>query len=794
MLRVYSCIADQHNPWLIVLAAVICAAASMLGLVIVQRAAALRGRQRHLWLGLAAAATGLGIWSTHFVAMLAYQSQLHVSYDIPRTLLSILAAVVLSGGGWWLELRTPRRSWSPLPALLLVSGIGTMHYLGMQALQLSGMVLWDFGYIVASLVIGFTFTLLALYARRRLRRFAAPGAALLYVLAICGLHFTAMTAVSIIPGPETATAARGIEPGLLALFVGGAAISLLLVGAMAVWLEHQLAQRRLMEQQQVEDFADAAIEGLAVVEMGRIVDANTAFRRLAGWATPSPLSDSLPGLPDLCSITQLMDAVSPREFTLRNSAGDLIAVEVSARPIVWRGTPHIVLAVTDIRDRKSAEAQIRHLAFHDPLTGIANRTLFLSSLIDAVARRADDQEIAVFCLDLDRFKLVNDVYGHGTGDELLRHVASQIRECAGDSPLAARFGGDEFAIFLESPDAAAEATSLASRLLARLTQPTSLRNQDVRISASIGIALIPGEAIDAETALRHADLALYRAKAEGRGTYRFFEPAMDAIAQSRAQLEADLRLAIPRGDLFIVYQPLVGVESGLIEGLEALVRWQHPTRGLILPDNFIPMAEDSGLIIELGEWVMTQACIDAASWDPPLRLSVNVSPVQFAYADVAAMIERILDLSGLPPAQLEIEITEGVLIRDTARALTQLEAIRALGVKIVMDDFGTGYSCLSYFRQFPFDKIKIDRSFVHDMLEDTHARSIVEAVISLGRGLGLQVVAEGVETEAQLTMLQQQGCGQVQGYFLSRPGPIAQFVGPALREEGSRRGSRSRAA
>lgn len=333
-----------------------------------------------------------------------------------------------------------------------------------------------------------------------------------------------------------------------------------------------------------------------------------------------------------------------------------------------------------------------------------------------------------------------------------------------------------------APDAATGSSSLARRLLARLNRPVTLGDHSIRPSASVGIALIPRDAGDAATAMRHADLALYRAKADGRGGYRFFEPAMDAVARARAELEADLRQAIARDELFVDYQPLAGLESGKIEGFEALVRWQHPTRGLIMPDQFIPVAEDSGLIVELGEWVLNRTCTDAVEWDPPLRLSVNVSPAQFVYADVCATIEQVLRRTGLPAARLELEITEGVLIADPARGLAMLERIRATGVQIVMDDFGTGYSSLSYFRQFPFDKVKIDRSFIQDMLHNKHARSIVEAIISLGRGLNLKVVAEGVETAEQLAELQAQGCGQAQGYYISRPMPIDQFEGSVLRE------------
>jgi diguanylate cyclase (GGDEF)-like protein/PAS domain S-box-containing protein len=784
MLRVYACLAVQHDHRLVLLAGTICAFACALALLIVQRSASVRGGDRRRWLILAALATGLGIWSTHFIAMLAYEPNLPTGYDIPLTLTSILAAVVVTGFGWAAELHTKRRSWSPLPAAILAAGIGTMHYIGMQALRVQGQLIWDHGFVAASLAVGFVLATAALYARRRLRKFAVPAAALLLTLAICGLHFMAMAAATILPNPNIEVPVNTMAPGILAVLVGAAALILLAIGGMHVWFDRQITLRRLAEQQRVEDFANAAIEGLAVVEQGRIVDANAAFRQLVRWESSQAqiLADILPQLAEEWSLEQLLQSGQTCEFLLSAIDGEAIDVEVTARPISWRGKPHTVLAVADIRTRKAAEARIRHLAFHDPLTGIANRTLFLSSLDEAVANReVRGGELAVLCFDLDRFKVINDVYGHAIGDELLRHVAHQIRECCDQDAVAARLGGDEFALIYCAPDAATGSSSLARRLLARLNRPVTLSNHSIRPSASVGIALIPRDASDAATAMRHADLALYRAKADGRGSYRFFEPAMDAVARARAELEADLRAAIAGGELFLHYQPLAGLQSGKIEGFEALVRWQHPTRGLILPDEFIPVAEDSGLIVELGEWVLNRACADAAEWKPPLRLSVNVSPAQFVYADVCATVADVLQRTGLPPDRLELEITEGVLIADPARGLALLKRIRATGVQIVMDDFGTGYSSLSYFRQFPFDKVKIDRSFVQDMLHNNHARSIVEAIISLGRGLNLQVVAEGVETAEQLAELQTQGCGQAQGYYISRPMAISQFEGSVLR-------------
>ncbi|MBY8824745.1 EAL domain-containing protein [Sphingomonas colocasiae] len=782
MLKVYACIAEQHDHRLVLLAGIICILASVLAVLVARRASALRREQRPQWIALAGLASGLGIWSTHFIAMIAYEPQLPVGYDVPLTLLSIAAAVAMSGLAWWLELRTRRRSLSPLPALVLAAGIATMHYLGMAALRVQGHVLWDGQLVFASLAAGAALAWAALIAHRRLRRGSVATAALLFALAICGLHFIAMAAASILPDPRIAMPADAIRSDTLAILVGAGAFMLILVGGMYLWFDHRLALRRIAEQQRVTDFANAAIEGLAVIEGSRIVDVNAALRTLAGWphAAVAPLAVTLPALADSQSLTQLIESGQTREMILRAGDGDMIDVEVTARPIAWRGRPHTVLVVTDIRARKEAEQRIHHLAYHDPLTGIANRSLFNTRVAEAAATRGPGDEIAVFCFDLDRFKSINDLYGHSVGDELLRHVANELKQVSTTGMLPARLGGDEFAMMCRMRELDMDAASIARRILARLNRPVTIGNQMLRISASLGIAMIPGDATEADVALRHADLALYRAKADGRGIFRFFEPAMDAMARDRAALEADLRRAIAEDSLHIDYQPLVGIEAGRVEGFEALVRWNHPERGLMMPDDFIPIAEDSGLIIELGEWVLRKACTDAARWDPPLKLSVNLSPAQFAYADICETVARALADAGLPPKRLELEITEGVFVQDAERGIAILSRLRETGVQIAMDDFGTGYSSLSYFRQFPFDKVKIDRSFIADMLHNGQARSIVEAIISLGRGLNLEVVAEGVETEEQLDQLRQQGCTQVQGYLISEPRPIGQFAGSVL--------------
>lgn len=443
------------------------------------------------------------------------------------------------------------------------------------------------------------------------------------------------------------------------------------------------------------------------------------------------------------------------------------------------GVDYLVGAVTDITAYREAEAHSRYLAFHDTLTGLPNRALLKERIEQALSRKTG--RCALLYIDLDRFKEVNDTYGHPAGDELICDFAARLSGVVHASDTVARLGGDEFAILL-ADTSSLNADEVCRRTLIAASQAFELTGVQVLVGASIGVAFVGDEEMGQIELQRRADVALYQAKSEGRGCSRIFTEELDVSIRQRQRLEADLRQALATGTgLEVHYQPIVGIESGAVEGFEALARWQHPTRGLVMPEDFIPIAEASGLIVSLGEWVLAHACADAVLWDPPLRLSVNVSPVQFAYGDLAAMVEKVVVDSGLEASRLELEITEGVLVHDAVRGLALLNRIRDLGVQIVLDDFGTGYSSLSYFRQFPFDKVKIDRSFIAEMLENTHARSIVEAVISLGRGLDLQVVAEGVETEEQLAALRLQGCSQAQGYHISRPMPISHFLGSVLR-------------
>jgi len=455
--------------------------------------------------------------------------------------------------------------------------------------------------------------------------------------------------------------------------------------------------------------------------------------------------------------------------SLTNLALTVVTLTTSLLIVMGFSVP-AAIASRRIRERWLAEDKIHFLAMHDALTGLPNRVQFNQYLEHAVARaKRHGNLMAVFCLDLDRFKDVNDTLGHATGDALLEEVSARLRENTRDVDLVGRLGGDEFAIVAEEIDTPEDAMRLARRICTALAAGYQVNGHEVTTSASVGIAMGPLEHEPNDVLLKNADLALYRAKEDGRNTFRFFEPAMDAALQKRRRLENDLRNALRKNQLYLDYQPQFGLENGKLTGYEALVRWWHPSEGEVPPTTFIPIAEETGLIIPLGEWILKTACSYATTWPLDTKLAVNLSPAQFKTQDVYALVRRVLAETGLEPNRLELEITEGIILQNTESVIETLTKLDQLGVSIAMDDFGTGYSSLSYLTRFPVKKIKIDRSFIDTLGSSPQTSAIVSSIVGLGQSLHVTITAEGVETEGQAAMLKKWGCDQVQGYYYGRP-------------------------
>lgn len=673
-----------------------------------------------------------------------------------------------------------------------------MHYIGMAAFEVEGRVVWNLLLVAISLLAGVTLAALALLVvLRRPSALATLGGAALLTLAICSLHFIAMGAVSIIPDSSIEISEHSIEPISQAFAAAVASLVILVLSGAALWIDLRFRHQKL-EAERMHDLANAAVEGLIVCDGTRIVSANDSKAKLTGTATATLNTMQLGELFDGQSAADMSGfGEQAQEAKLRGSDGARIPVELIARKVTYCGRPHTVLAVRDIRERKKAEEEILRLAHFDPLTGLANRRSFSSRLeaeFASMDRGGKDGYLALLLLDLDRFKQVNDLYGHSAGDAMLQKLAHCISGIPRHGQMLARLGGDEFAIIAPNlPDPLA-AGRIAEDLLAAIREENRVSVGSGLVSASIGIAFFPLDAEDQAGLISHADTALHRAKTEGRDTYRFFEIAMGTAARDKRVMEHELRQAIARKEFHLVYQPQKEIRGGRMIGFEALVRWQHPERGDISPAVFIPVAEDSGAIAQIGDWVLTTACNDAARWTNPLMVAVNVSAVQLHNPNFSRKVHDALARSGLAPGRLELEITETALVKDMPRALAALRQVKALGVHVAMDDFGTGYSSLSNLSAFPFDKIKIDGSFIKSVDKNAQFAAIVRAVLGLGRGLGLPVLAEGIETPGELQFLDAEACEIGQGYYLGKPAPIETFgeltgvAAPAIRTA-SRRGA-----
>jgi diguanylate cyclase (GGDEF)-like protein len=719
---------------------------------------------------------GCSVWATHFIAMLSYETGLRSGFLPMGTLASLLIAGVFMAAAFAAAAFAPGRAGKIAGGLLAGFGVGAMHYTGMSAYVTEGVLAWDLNIVAGSVLVGVGVALAAMFVARDARLLSQQLiGGLLLTIAICSLHFAGMGAITVIPDPSIDVPAQLLSSVMMTVAVA-LIVGLIILGGLGAVLIEGGANAQALNR--IRRLADAAYEGIVVVRGDRIQDANAAFCALAGTSVGELIGERLEGdlliLDDAAGIA--LDA--RREGRLRpRGGGEEIPVEAFGRMLeAQRGGSGdlMVLAVRDLRERRSAEEKIRYLAEHDGLTGLANRNMMQARLAQAMDRIAvTGESLSVICIDLDHFKEANDLHGHLAGDAILTETARRLQQSVVAPAFAARLGGDEFVVVqIGVEDQPAAAAELCANLLEVLSAPVTYADQDLQVGASLGVSLYPDDGATGEALLANADMALYRAKEDGRGSYRFFKREMDESIRERRTLARELRQAILDEELVLHYQPLARAEDGEICGFEALVRWRHPTRGMVAPIDFIPVAEESGLILPLGEWVLRKACADAAAWDRPLRIAVNLSPVQLHQANLAAVVHEVLLETGLAPRRLELEITETALFKDYQRALDNLRRLKALGVRIAMDDFGTGFSSLSTLQSFPFDKIKIDKSFVENIHRHERATAIVRAVLGLGRSLDIPVTAEGVETPEQLEFLRGEACAEVQGYAIGRPGPM----------------------
>ena len=530
----------------------------------------------------------------------------------------------------------------------------------------------------------------------------------------------------------------------------------------------------------LNDFESQSADWLWEVDgQGRILKPNDRFGEAAGRGKELLAGTLFADLFDYGRERDIILDHLERPYRFRNLT---LKLTVAGSPRWWTITGQPTAeggmrgVASDVTVQKRAEEQVSHMAHYDGLTDLANRFLFNETLSRAIKRQRNAGEVAVLYLDLDSFKAVNDTLGHAAGDRLLTETARRIESCVWGDDLVARLGGDEFAILIKGDDAVDEAAVIANRILSAVNTPVDLDGQQVICSTSVGIAQTENRQCDASLLMKRADLALYAAKEAGRNRVAFYEEGMDEAAQARRQLEMDLRAALTVGEFELHYQPLVNIASGETSAFEALIRWNHPTRGVVMPDEFIPLAEETGLIVQLGEWVIREACREVALWPEHLHVSVNLSPAQMRSSALIGTVFNAVAAANIDPKRLHLEITENVLLHDSEVNLATLHKMRDFGVRIALDDFGTGYSSLNYLRSFPFDKIKIDKCFVSELNDNPGCQAIVRAVVELASDLGMETTAEGVETAEQLDRLRDKGCTEAQGYLFSRPDRPEQFT------------------
>lgn len=675
MINVALCIATEHDPWLVALAVFVCCVGAFAVIQMFTRAQATSGGQRIAWLFLTSVGAGATIWCTHFVAMLAYRAGVPVHLDPVLTIVSLIAATMGTGAGFAIATWKKSAAYAGAGGVLIGLAIAVMHFCGMMAYRVDGIVAWSKEYVIAAVLGSILFSTAAMIAthQSRLATYRAPLSTALLVLAIATLHFTAMTALHITP-----------------LRISAAP----------------------MEPQQMEALALAtAIVGLLVIAVG------------------------------------------------------------------------VFAALIDRWTRSDAMSRLHHMAMNDALTGLPNRISFQDELKRQIeVARVTGTKLGVVAIDLNRFKEINDIHGHKAGDDVLITLARRMTAELGRNQMIARLGGDEFVGLIRFDNRPALA-NFTGRIKQALEKPLEISTFDTCVGASIGVAIYPDDADAADTLTNNADMAMYRAKSRRAPEPCYYDAVLDDAIRERRDLANDLRQAIGLNQLELHYQVQTSLVTSDVTGYEALLRWTHPERGAIPPAVFIPIAEENGLILQLGEWVMRRACSDAVKWDHGARVAVNVSPMQLSHADLPRLFHQILMDTGLPPRRLEIELTESAIMADRDRALHVLRQIKAMGVGVALDDFGTGYSSLETLRAFPFDKIKLDRLFVSELENSPQAVAIVRAVLALGKSLAIPVLAEGIETASQLGVLKREGCDEVQGFLFGYPQTTAQYIPIILAEQ-----------
>ncbi|WP_340399548.1 EAL domain-containing protein [Paenibacillus sp. FSL H8-0079] len=792
----------SHDNVLVLISYLIAVAASYNVLDLTSRINKASGRSRWLWLCFGAIVMGMGIWSMHFVGMMAMSLPFPVSYDLIIVLISVAVAIVASLVAL-LVVSRQRLSLLQLlgGACLFALGIVLMHYIGMYAMQVE--IRYDAMYVVLSVVIACAASITALWlslyflkSGTRHDVWKKVGSALIMGGAIAGMHYTGMMAVHIesdMP-PNTVISSLNmlLDQKRLAYFISMGTLFTLGLSLVSLYIS-RLFSKQESEKKENEKWYRSLYEhnqdGIISIDLHmRIVGINPAAARIGGIKEKQLKDQSVSAL-----LTMIVeeDRERIRHMFGRATDGEEMKYEtviystnqervelgvVLAPVIVDKQVVGNYIIMKDITDEKRVKVRNYHLAFHDELTGLPNRRMFNQRLSETMeSHRYEQKQFAVMVLDLDRFKVINDSLGHIYGDLFLQEMSRRIKdELNGEDVTVARMGGDEFAILVHQYTNLGDITRLAERIIQAIAKPCYLKESEFYVTGSIGIAVFPDHGQDAVELLQHADTAMYEVKKNGKNGYQFFSAALHHELRERMILENDLRKALDRGEFVLHYQPQIQTSEVSMIGVEALVRWNHPTRGLLYPGTFISVAEETGMIIELGNRVLREACVQMRNWHdaggPLIPVSVNLSSQQFHQSNLVEQVRQILFETGLSPQYLELEITESMMM-DAIASIEILNQLTELGIRISLDDFGTGYSSFSYLKMFPIHKVKIDRSFIQDIAVNHSDRAIVSTMITMAKQLNMDVIAEGIETKGQLDILTEQDCNEVQGYYYSKPLP-----------------------
>lgn len=790
-------IQGTYNLGLVIVSCIISVLASYSALNLAGRIHTARGKLRSFWLAGGAISMGLGIWSMHFVGMLALKLPMQMTYSIPLVLLSMVVPIVVSFIALWTVTRKKLSLRALLiGGLLLASGIIDMHYTGMAAMAM--MISYDPKLVALSVLIAVTASLAALALMRELRQegrhiLIKLASAVIMGAAIAGMHYTGMAAASFHIHEHNLSAMNDNQVNTQSLALIIALSSVLLIGftIYGAFMNGRLNLKdKLIRRQEkwyralYENNADGI---LSIDTSGLITDMNPALLELTNSKRESFIGKPVTAIqrffePGVYREVRNQHASANEqssiayETQIKHPDGHTIHLSVVSIPVSLDGEAtgsHII--VRDITEQKKNQATVEHLAYHDELTSLPNRRQFNGLVEERIRGSQGTKRLAVMVMDIDRFKMINDSLGHAYGDAFLQKVGQRISEVIPpEKVILSRMGGDEFALLYHSFASDEEVEQLAQRIVSVIQVPYTLKDSDFYVSASIGIAVYPEHGEDREELIKNADSAMYEVKRGGKNGYRFYSAELDEELLFKIEIEADLHRAIERGELEVYYQPQYRMPGNVLIGMEALLRWNHPVRGMIPPGRFIPIAEESGQIMEIGRWVLQEACRQVKSWhdegQPKVPVSVNLSTQQFHQPDLEFEIERILVETGLAPEYLELEITESMML-DPTISIAIMDRLSRLGIRLSLDDFGTGYSSLSYLSMLPISRLKIDRSFVMRLEDSGNERAIVTTIIAMAKSLGLDVIAEGIETETQLDILTSQRCLDFQGYYFGRPVP-----------------------